>query len=210
MLAFQTSSVELTAGRSNQKGCVKMRKVCIQKMSEDVISLHRGCADNCLHALGEVQHDSYKFTGVVFLILVSPRLDQMLGGATQEPDFSYHKKPGLSPTDRQRTPFATWQSELSTVCMIRSYGNGSCLAKVLASCAWRLLHSRSWNENHFLLLHCMRREPFNYSKGICSTSQSFCSAGNLGPIADVDPLKPATTPMDFSRLGSTLPSGALG
>jgi len=30
--------------------------------------------------------------------------------------------------------------------------------------------------------------------------------GNLGPIADVDPLKPATTPMDFSRLGSTLPS----
>lgn len=75
----------------------------------------QGCADNCLHALGEVQHDSYKFTGVVVSILVSPRLDQMLGGATQEPDFSYHKKPGLSPTDRQRTPFATWQSELSTV-----------------------------------------------------------------------------------------------
>ena len=131
MLAFQTSSVELTAGRSNQKGCVKMRKVCIQKMSEDVISLYRGCADNCLHALGEVQHDSYKFTGVVFLILVSPRLDQMLGGATQEPDFSYHKKPGLSPTDRQRTPFATWQSELSTICMIRSTAMPAALPRFL-------------------------------------------------------------------------------
>eukprot|EP00435_Cladocopium_sp_Y103_P066932 s176_g29.t1 len=30
--------------------------------------------------------------------------------------------------------------------------------------------------------------------------------GNLGPIADIDPLKPATTPMDFSRLGTSLPS----
>jgi len=35
-------------------------------------------------------------------------------------------------------------------------------------------------------------------------------AGNLGPIPDIDPLKPATTPMDFSRLGTSLPSAAPG
>ncbi|CAJ1443613.1 unnamed protein product [Effrenium voratum] len=29
---------------------------------------------------------------------------------------------------------------------------------------------------------------------------------NIGPIPDIDPLKPATTPMDFSRLGNSLPS----
>ena len=35
---------------------------------------------------------------------------------------------------------------------------------------------------------------------------SLLLAGNLGGVPDIDPLKPATTPMDFSRLGAAIPS----